>query len=133
MRLWCALGIIGNVATATTPNRQALIRRGQRLEYFTIAYNSVEGLVSIVAGLIAGSVSPIGFGLDSLIEVTPGAALLWPYRLRGVRQSGRDSLCLSAPLSVPATAGVRMSRTLLGRHFSGPEFFQLLLDVGYVG
>ena len=31
-----------------------LVRRGQRLEYFTIAYNSAEGLVSIVAGLIAG-------------------------------------------------------------------------------
>ena len=67
----------GNVATATTPNRQDLVRRGQRLEYFTIAYNSVEGLVSIVAGLIAGSVSLIGFGLDSVIEVVSGVALLW--------------------------------------------------------
>ena len=67
----------GNVATATTPNRQDLVRRGQRLEYFTIGYNSVEGLVSIVAGLIAGSVSLIGFGLDSGIEVVSGVALLW--------------------------------------------------------
>jgi divalent metal cation (Fe/Co/Zn/Cd) transporter len=57
------------------PNRQALIRQGQRLEYFTVAYNSAEGLVSIVAGLIAGSVSLIGFGLDSIIEVASGAAL----------------------------------------------------------
>jgi len=65
------------MATPTTPNRQALIRRGQRLEYFSIAYNSLEGLVSIVAGLIAGSVSLIGFGLDSVIEVASGAALLW--------------------------------------------------------
>src|SRR5208283_6046783 len=47
--------------------------------YFTIGYNSVEGLVSVVAGLIAGSVSLIGFGLDSLIEVTSGAALLWRF------------------------------------------------------
>jgi divalent metal cation (Fe/Co/Zn/Cd) transporter len=67
----------GNVATATTPNRQDLVRQGQRLEYFTIAYNSAEGLVSVVAGLIAGSVSLIGFGLDSGIEVASGAALLW--------------------------------------------------------
>jgi divalent metal cation (Fe/Co/Zn/Cd) transporter len=58
-------------------NRQDLIRRGQRLEYFTVGYNCAEGLVSIVAGLIAGSVSLVGFGLDSLIEVTSGAALLW--------------------------------------------------------
>jgi divalent metal cation (Fe/Co/Zn/Cd) transporter len=65
------------MATTTTPNRSALVRRGQRLEYFTIAYNSLEGLVSIIAGAVAGSVSLIGFGLDSLMEVTSGAALLW--------------------------------------------------------
>jgi len=64
------------MATAS-PTGQDLVRRGQRLEYFTIVYNSAEGLVSIVAGWIAGSVSLIGFGLDSLIEVTSGAALLW--------------------------------------------------------
>jgi divalent metal cation (Fe/Co/Zn/Cd) transporter len=58
-------------------SRHDLVRQGQRLEYFTIAYNSIEGLVSIVAGLISGSVSLVGFGLDSLIEVTSGAALLW--------------------------------------------------------
>src|SRR5580765_6225371 len=62
---------------ATTLNRRQLVRRGERLEYFTIAWNSLEALVSIVAGLIAGSVSLIGFGLDSLIEVTSGSALLW--------------------------------------------------------
>lgn len=65
------------MATAIPFNRRDLVRRGQRLEYFTIAYNSLEGLVSIVAGAIAGSVSLIGFGLDSIIEVTSGAALLW--------------------------------------------------------
>src|SRR5579862_3663971 len=58
-------------------NRSQLVQRGRNLEYFTVAYNAVEGLVSIVAGLIAGSVSLVGFGLDSIIEVTSGAALLW--------------------------------------------------------
>src|ERR1039458_6045423 len=48
------------------PTRHDLVRRGQQLEYFTIAYNSAEGLVSTVAGIVAGSVSLIGFGLDSL-------------------------------------------------------------------
>jgi divalent metal cation (Fe/Co/Zn/Cd) transporter len=62
---------------AAALNRPDLVRRGQQLEYFTIVYNSAEGLVSIVAGLMAGSVSLVGFGLDSLIEVTTGTALLW--------------------------------------------------------
>jgi divalent metal cation (Fe/Co/Zn/Cd) transporter len=53
------------------------VRRGRRLEYFTIAWNSLEGLVAILSGLIAGSIALVGFGFDSLIEVTSGAALLW--------------------------------------------------------
>src|ERR1039458_8590961 len=65
--------IVPSSATA----RNNFVRRGRQLEYFTIVYNSAEGLVSIVAGLIAGSVSLVGFGLDSMIEVTSGAALLW--------------------------------------------------------
>ena len=65
----------------SVPSRAESVRRGQQLEYFTIAYNSLEGLISIVAGWIAGSVSLIGFGLDSLIEVTSGAALLWRLRV----------------------------------------------------
>jgi divalent metal cation (Fe/Co/Zn/Cd) transporter len=64
------------MAVAAT-NRSDLVQRGRTLEYFTVAYNSAEGLISLVAGFIAGSVSLIGFGLDSLIEVTSGAALLW--------------------------------------------------------
>lgn len=58
-------------------NRSQLVQRGRNLEYFTVAYKSFEGLVSLVAGLIAGSVSLVGFGLDSIIEVTSGVALLW--------------------------------------------------------
>jgi divalent metal cation (Fe/Co/Zn/Cd) transporter len=66
-----------NCMATASPTRHDLVRRGRQLEYFTIAYNSAEALVSIVAGLIAGSVSLVGFGLDSVIEVTSGAALLW--------------------------------------------------------
>jgi divalent metal cation (Fe/Co/Zn/Cd) transporter len=58
-------------------NRARSVRRGRYLEYFTIGYNSLEGLIAIVAGLIAGSIALVGFGFDSLIEVTSGLALLW--------------------------------------------------------
>jgi hypothetical protein len=49
--------------------------RGKRLEYFTIVWNSLEGLVGVVAGALAGSISLVGFG--SFIEVTSGSVLLW--------------------------------------------------------
>lgn len=58
-------------------DRQALARRGKRLEYFTLAWNSLEGVIAVIAGAWAGSISLVGFGVDSFIEVTSGAALLW--------------------------------------------------------
>lgn len=58
-------------------NRAQLVSRGRKLEYFTIGYNSLEGIVAIIAGVIAGSIALVGFGFDSLIEVTSGATLLW--------------------------------------------------------
>lgn len=67
----------GQVINIRTIDRPALIRRGRYLEYFTIGYNSLEGLIAVVAGLIAGSIALVGFGFDSLIEVTSGAVLLW--------------------------------------------------------
>lgn len=57
--------------------RQPFAERGKRLEYFTITWNVLEGLIGVFAGLIAGSISLVGFGADSFIEVTSGAALLW--------------------------------------------------------
>jgi divalent metal cation (Fe/Co/Zn/Cd) transporter len=58
-------------------DRSALIRRGKLLEYATIGYNSLEGIIAIAAGLLAGSVALVGFGFDSVIEVISGATLLW--------------------------------------------------------
>ena len=57
--------------------RVAVVRRGRKLEYFTIAWNAAEGLVAVIAGWVAGSISLVGFGIDSFIEVTSGAVLLW--------------------------------------------------------
>lgn len=56
-------------------------RHALRLEYFTVGYNLVEGLVSVGAGALSGSIALVGFGLDSFIESFSGAILIW--RLRG--------------------------------------------------
>jgi divalent metal cation (Fe/Co/Zn/Cd) transporter len=57
--------------------RELAARRGKHVEYFTIAWNSVEGLVAVVSGALAGSISLVGFGIDSFIEVISGSVLLW--------------------------------------------------------
>lgn len=67
--------------------RRAQIRRGKLLEYFTVGYNCLEGIIAIAAGLVAGSIALVGFGFDSAIEVISGCALLW--RLYGDADESR--------------------------------------------
>lgn len=73
------------MAATTGSDRRPLLRRAVWLEYFTVAWNVVEAAIAVTAGVIAGSIALIGFGLDSLIEVTAAAALLWRLKkeLRG--------------------------------------------------
>lgn len=63
--------------SAITLTHAHAVKRGRRLEYFTIAWNSLEGLIALAAGFLAGSVALVGFGFDSAIEVASGGALLW--------------------------------------------------------
>lgn len=61
-------------------SRRPLLRRGVRLEWFTVIYNVAEAAVAIAAGIIAGSVALVGFGLDSFIEIAAGMTILWRLR-----------------------------------------------------
>lgn len=60
--------------------RATFVRRGLWLNYLTIAYNSLEAVVSLLAGVLSGSVALVGFGFDSVIEVTASAAAQWRLR-----------------------------------------------------
>ncbi len=70
-----------------TEERRVQIRRGRLLEYFTVGYNSLEGVIAIAFGILAGSIALVGFGFDSVIEVISGFALLW--RLYGDADESR--------------------------------------------
>ncbi|MCM2317021.1 MAG: cation transporter [Thermoanaerobaculia bacterium] len=94
--------------------RQALVRRGLLLEYLTVGYNSLEGIIAIAAGLLAGSIALVGFGFDSAIEVISGMTLLWRLRSdadetmrerieqRAIRIVGVSFLLLAAYVTVDA-------------------------------
>jgi divalent metal cation (Fe/Co/Zn/Cd) transporter len=95
--------------------RELAVLRGQRLTWATIAYNSLEALLSIGAGLLAGSVALVGFGFDSVIELGSSLAGLWrlhadrapAQRERAERQAlrfiGLCFLVLAAYVLVDAT------------------------------
>src|SRR4051812_19459423 len=62
--------------------RNALARRIRLLVAATIAYNLIEAVVAITAGTVASSTALIGFGLDSVIEVSSAAAVAWQFSAR---------------------------------------------------
>ena len=60
--------------------RARLGRRAQLLAAASVSYNIVEAVIAITAGAIAGSAALVGFGLDSLVEVSSGLVILWQFR-----------------------------------------------------
>jgi divalent metal cation (Fe/Co/Zn/Cd) transporter len=65
-------------------DRAPTLRHALRLEYLTVGWNIVEGLIAIAAAVAAGSVALLGFGVDSFVESASGAVLIW--RLRAERR-----------------------------------------------
>jgi len=64
----------------------AAIQHAKRLEYLTVGWNSLEGIIAILSGLLAGSIALVGFGFDSVIEVSSGIILLWRLNFKGSRE-----------------------------------------------
>jgi divalent metal cation (Fe/Co/Zn/Cd) transporter len=103
------------VTVTPTTTRVRIVRRGQWLTWTTLGYNSLEGLLSVGAGLLAGSVALIGFGVDSFIEVTASVAAIWRLRVdadadrrafaerRALRIIALCFLALAAYIAVDAT------------------------------
>ena len=75
------------MATGAVTRSQHL-QRGILLEYLTIGWNVIEGLVAVASGALSGSIALVGFGIDSFIETSSGVILLW--RLRAEHR-GQDS------------------------------------------
>jgi divalent metal cation (Fe/Co/Zn/Cd) transporter len=74
-------------------SREADAHTARRLEYFTLGWNLTEAVVGIGAGVIAGSIALIGFGVDSIIESLSGASLLWRLQ-RHEADEKREQLAL---------------------------------------
>ena len=79
-----------------TADRVRLGRRAQLLAGASVAYNVVEAVVAVTAGLAAGSVALVGFGLDSVVEVSSGLVILWQFRARLPESRERQALRLMA-------------------------------------
>ncbi len=114
-------------------DRRSIAERGKRLEYFTISWNTLEGVVSIIAGAIAGSISLVGFGLDSFIEVISGATLLWRMSMDSDESKRERSEKLSLRivglcfLSLAAYIAFEAIRDLLERKAPEPSLAGIII------
>jgi divalent metal cation (Fe/Co/Zn/Cd) transporter len=80
----------------TAAERARLGRRAQLLAGASVTYNVIEAVVAITAGVVAGSVALVGFGLDSVVEVSSGLIILWQFRHRLPESRERQALRLMA-------------------------------------
>ncbi len=104
--------------TADPELRRKLGRRAQLLAGATVSYNLVEAVIAITAGLAAGSVALVGFGLDSVVEVSSGLIILWQFRHKMPESREQQALKLMALsfFALAAYVSFESVRALIGDH-----------------
>jgi divalent metal cation (Fe/Co/Zn/Cd) transporter len=114
--------VTGEVAP-TAAERARLGRRAQLLAGASVAYNLAEAAVAVGAGLAAGSVALMGFGLDSVVEVSSGVIILWQFRHRMPETRERRALRLMALafFALAAYVTVESVRGLIGSEEAAPS------------
>lgn len=112
-----------------TEERARLGRSAQLLAGATVIYNVVEAAVAITAGVVAGSVALVGFGLDSIVESFSGLAILWQFRHRLPQARERQALRLIGVsfFALAAYVSVESGRTLLGSGEPEPSTVGIVL------
>jgi divalent metal cation (Fe/Co/Zn/Cd) transporter len=93
----------------------ALGRRARLLAAASVTYNIIEAVIAITAGTVAGSVALVGFGLDSVVEVSSGLIILWQFSHRLPEQREKRALRLMAFsfYALAAYVGVESVRSLI--------------------
>jgi divalent metal cation (Fe/Co/Zn/Cd) transporter len=112
--------------TTAAGTRPALLARALRLEYLTVGWNIVEGLIAIAAALATGSVALLGFGIDSFVESASGAVLIWRLlaersatdegRIEHVERRAQKLVAASLALLAVYIAWDSVSSILAGEH-----------------
>lgn len=106
----------GASGSALSERRQRLGRRARLLAAASVSYNLVEAVVAIGAGVVAGSVALVGFGMDSVVEVSSGLIILWQFahHLPETRERQAQRLMAGAFFALAAYVSVESVRALLG-------------------
>lgn len=102
--------------------RTGLLRRALQLEWVTVGWNTVEGVIAVAAALAAGSVALLGFGIDSFVETVSGAVILW--RIAAERRA-TDAVRIKRVEDI-ARKGVALSLWLLALYVAADATYALV-------
>ncbi len=100
-------------------SRSVLVARAKRLAWLSLGWMTIEGILGVVAGVIAGSVALTGFGLDSAIEGAASVIVIWRFT------GGRE---LSHTSERRAQKGVAISFLLLAPYLAADAIYTLASD-----
>ena len=119
----CEADLAAPAPALTAARRSLLSRRVRLLVTATITYNVVEAIVAISAGTLAGSTALVGFGLDSVIEVSSAAVVAWQFTSRDPEARERTALRIIALsfFALAAYVSVESIRSLLGAGEASPS------------
>lgn len=105
-------------AVLTPADRARYGRRAQLLASASVVYNVLEAIIAVTAGVAAGSVALVGFGLDSTVEVSSGLIILWQFRHRMPESREQQALRLMAFsfFALATYVGFESARALITGH-----------------
>lgn len=114
----------------TGGDTERLRRRGLRLAWFIVVWDFIEGAVAVTAGLAAGSIALIGFGIDSSIEVFAASVVIWQLR-GGAHARTRTALRLIAItfFVLAVYVGIESVRDLVGQDKAEESIIGIVLNV----
>lgn len=112
-------------------------RFGLLLSYVTVAYNIIEGIISVVLGAATGSVALVGFGLDSFIESLSGSVMIWRLSKHGkISEEEEERVEAKAANLVGATFFILAAyvlyesiKSLVGIEVATPSLFGIVIAV----
>ena len=102
-------------------DRTRLLRRALRLEWLTVSWNAVEGVIAVAAALAASSVALLGFGIDSFVETVSGVVILWRI---GAERRATDAAHIERIEGI-ARRGVALSLWLLALYVTADAAYAL--------
>ncbi|GAT06868.1 cation transporter [Mycolicibacterium novocastrense] len=107
-----------------------LIRRGLALAWLIVVWDIIEGAVAVTAGIAAGSIALIGFGIDSTIEVFAAAIVIWQLRGHGHGRT-RPALRLIAVsfYALAAYVTFESARDLISQDKAGESIVGIVLNI----